>query len=87
MLIGSNCTTGTFSNGILNPKNTIGTHNTDTNKSSGIYIDMGGFPRPDTSQMLPFKPKLPPAASYHPVCGGNIYIYFFNFIIIYLKKL
>jgi hypothetical protein len=32
-------------------------------------IEIGGYPRPDTIQMLPFKPKLPPA-SYHPVPGG-----------------
>uniref|UniRef100_A0A914I989 Suppressor of forked domain-containing protein n=1 Tax=Globodera rostochiensis TaxID=31243 RepID=A0A914I989_GLORO len=35
----------------------------------GFNIELGGYARPDTSQMLPFKPKLPPA-SYHPVPGG-----------------
>lgn len=71
MLIGSTSTVGSLLNGVSSQRNITGTTGTDTHKSSGIYIDMGGFPRPDTSQMLPFKPKLPPAASYHPVCGGN----------------
>ncbi|KAL3093072.1 hypothetical protein niasHT_022522 [Heterodera trifolii] len=36
---------------------------------AALNIELGGYARPDTSQMLPFKPKLPPA-SYHPVPGG-----------------
>jgi hypothetical protein len=36
----------------------------------GGMLDFGAaYARPDTSQMLPFKPRLPPAA-YHPVAGG-----------------
>ncbi|TKR77992.1 hypothetical protein L596_018872 [Steinernema carpocapsae] len=30
----------------------------------------GGFPRPDTSQMIPFKPKHNTTGSYHPIKGG-----------------
>lgn len=35
-----------------------------------LGLEISGFPRPDTDQMLPFKPKLPPSTSYHPVPGG-----------------
>uniref|UniRef100_A0A914E9A4 Suppressor of forked domain-containing protein n=1 Tax=Acrobeloides nanus TaxID=290746 RepID=A0A914E9A4_9BILA len=37
---------------------------------NGLSLEMSGYPRPDTNQMLPFKPKLRPAFSYHPVPGG-----------------
>jgi len=39
---------------------------------AGSGFDIGGFSRPDTSQMVPFKPKLPPAIGYHPTPGGKI---------------
>jgi cleavage stimulation factor subunit 3 len=35
-----------------------------------VGLEISGFPQPDTDQMLPFKPKLPPCTSYHPVPGG-----------------
>jgi len=38
-----------------------------SSKSSG---DLGGYPRPDVSQMIPFKPKIITTSSYHPVPGG-----------------
>ncbi|VDN53119.1 unnamed protein product [Dracunculus medinensis] len=36
----------------------------------GVSLEISGYPRPDTDQMIPFKPKLNTAASYHPVPGG-----------------
>ncbi|VDN02352.1 unnamed protein product [Thelazia callipaeda] len=36
----------------------------------GVSLEISGYPRPDTDQMIPFKPKLTVAASYHPVPGG-----------------
>ncbi|KAI1723093.1 suppressor of forked protein (Suf) domain-containing protein [Ditylenchus destructor] len=42
-----------------------------TSVAAGSIMEMSGFPRPDTTQMLPFKPKLPSAVGYqHPVAGG-----------------
>uniref|UniRef100_A0A915DS50 Suppressor of forked domain-containing protein n=1 Tax=Ditylenchus dipsaci TaxID=166011 RepID=A0A915DS50_9BILA len=42
-----------------------------TSANQGNILDVSSFPRPDTNQMLPFKPKLLPAAgSQHPVPGG-----------------
>lgn len=33
---------------------------------------MSGYSKPDITQMLPFKPKLPSAVGYtHPVSGGK----------------
>ncbi|MCP9263715.1 Cleavage stimulation factor subunit 3 [Dirofilaria immitis] len=32
--------------------------------------EISGYPRPDTDQMIPFKPKLNTNASYHPIPGG-----------------
>lgn len=37
----------------------------------GVSLEISGYPRPDTDQMIPFKPKLNCAASYHPVPGGD----------------
>lgn len=48
----------------------------------GISLEISGYPRPDTDQMIPFKPKLNTSASYHPVPGGN----FCNFCIYSLFK-
>uniref|UniRef100_F1KXJ8 Cleavage stimulation factor subunit 3 n=1 Tax=Ascaris suum TaxID=6253 RepID=F1KXJ8_ASCSU len=36
----------------------------------GVSLEISGYPRPDTDQMIPFKPKLNTTASYHPVPGG-----------------
>ncbi|WKX97652.1 hypothetical protein Q1695_013373 [Nippostrongylus brasiliensis] len=35
-----------------------------------VQLEIGGYPRPDIEQMIPFKPKANSAASYHPVPGG-----------------
>lgn len=55
-----------------------------SNPNLGGLIEIGGYPKPDINQMLPFKPKLPPAAS-HPVPGGNFrkkifYVYDLNIL-------
>uniref|UniRef100_A0A0R3S461 Suf domain-containing protein n=1 Tax=Elaeophora elaphi TaxID=1147741 RepID=A0A0R3S461_9BILA len=36
----------------------------------GVSLEISGYPRPDTDQMIPFKPKLNTNTSYHPVPGG-----------------
>uniref|UniRef100_A0A8R1XKN9 Suf domain-containing protein n=1 Tax=Onchocerca volvulus TaxID=6282 RepID=A0A8R1XKN9_ONCVO len=36
----------------------------------GVSLEISGYPRPDTDQMIPFKPKLNTNASYHPIPGG-----------------
>ncbi|KHN81350.1 Cleavage stimulation factor subunit 3 [Toxocara canis] len=36
----------------------------------GVSLEISGYPRPDTDQMIPFKPKLNTTASFHPVPGG-----------------
>uniref|UniRef100_A0A8L7T3U5 Suppressor of forked protein, putative n=2 Tax=Onchocercidae TaxID=6296 RepID=A0A8L7T3U5_BRUMA len=36
----------------------------------GVSLEISGYPRPDTDQMIPFKPKLNTNGSYHPVPGG-----------------
>lgn len=36
----------------------------------GVSLEISGYPRPDTDQMIPFKPKMNTAASFHPVPGG-----------------
>lgn len=38
----------------------------------GVSLEISGYPRPDTDQMIPFKPKLNTNASYHPVPGGML---------------
>lgn len=35
-----------------------------------VQLEIGGYPRPDIDQMIPFKPKANSAASFHPVPGG-----------------
>jgi len=35
-----------------------------------MSLEIGGFPRPDCEQMIPFKPKVLTTGSYHPVPGG-----------------
>ncbi|VDL85986.1 unnamed protein product [Nippostrongylus brasiliensis] len=37
-----------------------------------VQLEIGGYPRPDIEQMIPFKPKANSAASYHPVPGGPV---------------
>ncbi|MFH4974280.1 hypothetical protein AB6A40_000989 [Gnathostoma spinigerum] len=36
----------------------------------GVSLEVSGYPRPDTDQMIPFKPKINTTASFHPVPGG-----------------
>ncbi|CAG9536291.1 unnamed protein product [Cercopithifilaria johnstoni] len=36
----------------------------------GVSLEISGYPRPDTDQMIPFKPKLNTNTSYHPIPGG-----------------
>lgn len=36
----------------------------------GVVLEISGYPRPDTDQMIPFKPKVNCAASFHPIPGG-----------------
>ncbi|KAJ1347103.1 hypothetical protein KIN20_002069 [Parelaphostrongylus tenuis] len=38
--------------------------------ASSVQLEIGGYPRPDIDQMIPFKPKANSAASFHPVPGG-----------------
>ncbi|CAI4231019.1 unnamed protein product [Auanema sp. JU1783] len=38
--------------------------------NTGNNMELGGYPKPDTDQMIPFKPKVNTAGSYHPVPGG-----------------
>uniref|UniRef100_A0A1I8BZ39 Suf domain-containing protein n=1 Tax=Meloidogyne hapla TaxID=6305 RepID=A0A1I8BZ39_MELHA len=60
-------------NGHLKPTQIQNISSSTNIASSNIgtnLLELGAaYARPDTSQMLPFKPKLPPAA-YHPVPGG-----------------
>lgn len=42
----------------------------------GVSLEISGYPRPDTDQMIPFKPKLNTNTSYHPVPGGMRSIFF-----------
>ncbi|PAV61630.1 hypothetical protein WR25_00658 [Diploscapter pachys] len=37
----------------------------------GGHLDIAGYPRPDTDQMIPFKPRTKTNTSYHPVPGGR----------------
>uniref|UniRef100_A0A914X8Q0 Suppressor of forked domain-containing protein n=1 Tax=Plectus sambesii TaxID=2011161 RepID=A0A914X8Q0_9BILA len=39
-------------------------------QTGGGGLDLTGYPRPDTNQMIPFKPKIVTTSSYHPVPGG-----------------
>ncbi|CAK5012823.1 unnamed protein product [Meloidogyne enterolobii] len=55
-------------NGHLKPTQ-IQNISSSTNIGTNLLELGAAYARPDTSQMLPFKPKLPPAA-YHPVPGG-----------------
>jgi len=47
-----------------------GAHPT-TSTHNGRGIEIGGFPMPDTDQMLPFKPTPSHVATSHPVSGGS----------------
>ncbi|CAI5441860.1 unnamed protein product [Caenorhabditis angaria] len=41
-----------------------------TNTTGSSEVARYGYPRPDISQMIPFKPRINTTASYHPVPGG-----------------
>jgi hypothetical protein len=49
---------------------------------NGKGVEIGGFPMPDTEQMLPFKPVPPHVVTSHPVSGGNFYWLWFEFNLI-----
>lgn len=44
-------------------------------RSSDTEEVMAALPRPDLSQMIPFKPKVNPLPGEHPV-PGNLFTYF-----------
>jgi hypothetical protein len=46
-----------------------------TTSSNGRGVEIGGYPMPDTDQMLPFKPTPPHIVTSHPVPGGNLNIH------------
>lgn len=48
----------------------------------GVSLEISGYPRPDTDQMIPFKPKLNTNGSYHPVPGGA---FWFSFFVCYIN--
>uniref|UniRef100_A0A0N5AIR5 Suf domain-containing protein n=1 Tax=Syphacia muris TaxID=451379 RepID=A0A0N5AIR5_9BILA len=54
-------TTKTISGGAQGPSTVMG---------GGVILEISGYPRPDTDQMIPFKPKLNCTASFHPILGG-----------------
>lgn len=39
-------------------------------KAAALNIEISGFPRPDTNQMIPFKAASRSEPSFHPVSGG-----------------
>lgn len=56
-----------------NSKSSISNPSINGQNSANIFggLEMSGYAKPDITQMLPFKPKLPSAVGYtHPVSGG-----------------
>ncbi|VDD87394.1 unnamed protein product [Enterobius vermicularis] len=54
-------TTKSIPGGVQGPSTVMG---------GGVVLEISGYPRPDTDQMIPFKPKVNCTASFHPVPGG-----------------
>lgn len=57
-------TTKSIPGGVQGPSTVMG---------GGVVLEISGYPRPDTDQMIPFKPKVNCTASFHPVPGGNFF--------------
>uniref|UniRef100_A0A1I7VCC6 Suf domain-containing protein n=1 Tax=Loa loa TaxID=7209 RepID=A0A1I7VCC6_LOALO len=61
---------GVQTNGQSTVRQTAGGGGPSVVMGGGVSLEISGYPRPDTDQMIPFKPKLNTNASYHPVPGG-----------------
>uniref|UniRef100_A0A1I8A424 Suf domain-containing protein n=1 Tax=Steinernema glaseri TaxID=37863 RepID=A0A1I8A424_9BILA len=62
--------TGALVNGTVRTSSALPQPSSNPGITGGVPLEMGGFPRPDTSQMIPFKPKLNSLRSFHPIKGG-----------------
>ncbi|CAD6192040.1 unnamed protein product [Caenorhabditis auriculariae] len=63
---------GNFSTPSASKSSTLGPQAASVIMGGGGNVEIAkhGFPRPDISQMIPFKPRVNTSASYHPVPGG-----------------
>ncbi|KAI6188328.1 Suf domain-containing protein [Aphelenchoides besseyi] len=58
-------------NGVQSTSSMHANANSTVTKVNGQTIEIGGFPMPDTDQMLPFKPTPMQIVTSHPVPGGR----------------
>ncbi|KAI6196948.1 Suf domain-containing protein [Aphelenchoides besseyi] len=58
-------------NGVQSTSSMLTSGNSASTKVNGQVIEIGGFPMPDTDQMLPFKPTTMQIVTSHPVPGGR----------------
>ncbi|VDK49293.1 unnamed protein product [Cylicostephanus goldi] len=65
--------TGVSTGSLMTPQRTLPAPQAASVVMGGVpsvQLEIGGYPRPDIDQMIPFKPKANSAASFHPVPGG-----------------